>query len=168
VHESAARFRRAAQTRYGFDPDVREFSEGTETAAAAAAAVGCQPAQIVKSLVFAVTGRADPPETTPDVIVVLTAGDHRVDTDALPAHLDADGVAPADPATVKSATGWSIGGVPPFCHDRDLPVYLDERLRDRELWAAAGTPTAVFSITAARLVALVDPEPLSTFEPVDG
>lgn len=168
MHESAARFRRAAQARYDFDPDVTEFPEGTETAAAAATAVGCQPAQIVKSLVFTVTGRAESPATTdPDVIVVLTAGDHRVDTDALATHLDADGVAPADPQTVKSATGWSIGGVPPFCHERDLPVYVDDRLRDRRLWAAAGTPAAVFQIDAARLVALVDPEPLSTFEPAD-
>lgn len=166
MHESAARFQTAARARYDFDPQLAEFPEGTETAAAAAAAVGCQPAQIVKSLVFAVEGRDDPPTTAaPDVIVVLTAGDHRVDTDALATHLDADGVAPASPETVKSVTGWSIGGVPPFCHERELPVYMDERLQGRELWAAAGAPTTVFSINAERLAALVDPEPLSTFQP---
>jgi prolyl-tRNA editing enzyme YbaK/EbsC (Cys-tRNA(Pro) deacylase) len=167
VHETAAQFQTAARARYDFDPDVREFPEGTRTAADAAAAVGCETAQIVKSLVFTVEGR-DSPGDTADVVVVLTAGDHRVDTDALADHLGATRVAAADPETVRAATGWSIGGVPPFCHERDLPVYLDERLRDRSLWAAAGTPDAVFPIAADRLVSLVDPEPLATFTDADG
>lgn len=162
MHETAAQFQTAARERYDFDPDVREFQAGTRTAADAADAVGCEVAQIVKSLVFAVEGR-EPPAGTPDVVVVLTAGDHRVDTDALADHLGATRVTPADPEVVRATTGWSIGGVPPFCHDTDLPVYLDERLRDRSLWAAAGTPDAVFSVTADRLIEFVDPESVATF-----
>ena len=166
MHETAAQFQTAARERYDFDPDVREFPAGTRTAADAADAVGCEVAQIVKSLVFAVEGR-EPPACTPDVVVVLTAGDHRVDTDALADHLGATQTTPADPETVRATTGWSIGGVPPFCHDRDLPVYLDDRLRDRSLWAAAGTPDAVFSVTADRLIELVDPEPVATFTDIE-
>jgi prolyl-tRNA editing enzyme YbaK/EbsC (Cys-tRNA(Pro) deacylase) len=63
----------------------------------------------------------------------------------------------ADPEEIRATLGWAIGGVPPFCHDADVPVYVDETLTDFEtVWAAAGTPEAVFPIAPDRVVALAD------------
>ena len=156
MHPTAERFRERAREEYGFDASIEEFPEGTKTAADAAAAVGCEPSQIVKSLVFDADG---------DPVVVLTAGHHRVDEEALAAELDADSVRPANPEEVKGAVGWSIGGVPPFPHDSPVPVYLDESLTDRDtVWAAAGTPEAVFALSPRELERLADPTPVAAFE----
>ena len=158
MHPTAERFRERAREEHGFDARIEEFPEGTKTAAEAADAVGCEASQIVKSLVFDAGGRT---------VVVLTAGDHRVDEAALAAELDAESVRSATPGAVKDAVGWSIGGVPPFCHDSAVPVYLDESLRDHEtLWAAAGTPEAVFALSPPELERLADPAPVAVFEPV--
>ena len=156
MHDSAARFTRRVGDEYGFDPDVEEFPEGTRTAADAADAVGCSVAQIVKSIVLV----ADE-----EVVIVLTAGDNRVDTDALATELDADSVRTANPAEVKEATGWRIGGVPPFGHESTVPTYLDESLLDHDqIWAAAGTPDAVFALSPAELQAIADPATTDAFE----
>jgi len=155
VHPTAAHFAERAEAELGFEPAIEEFPEGTETAADAAAAVGCDVGAIVKSVVLVVDG---------DPVVVLTAGDRRVDEAALAAALGADGARPADAGEVKRATGWSIGGVPPFLHETAAPVYLDPSLLDREtVWAAAGTPEAVFPIAPADLIRLVDPETVEAF-----
>jgi len=155
MHPRAEEFVAAAQERYGFGVDVHEFPEGTKTAADAAEAIGCDVAQIASSLVFdAVTGDDSEP------VVVVTSGANRVSESKLAAHLGADTVEMADAEAVKTATGWSIGGVPPFCHERPLRVVFDETLAAHDVvWAAAGTPTAVFPIDPDELVALAEAEP---------
>ncbi len=143
MHPSIEEFRTHARERHGFDPEIRVFQEGTKTAADAAAAVGCDVAQIASSIVV----------TADDgLVVVVTSGAHRVDTDAVAELLDATAVSMADADNVKRTLGWSIGGVPPFCHATDVPILIDEGLFEHEeIWAAAGTPTAVFELSPAEL-----------------
>lgn len=137
-----ARFELAAE-RLGVTVEATHYPEGTRTAADAAAAIGCDVAQIVKSLVFVVDG-------TP--ILALTSGANRVDLDRLAAVADAESVSQADADTVRAATGYAIGGTPPFGHDTPLDTYLDEDLlRYDTVWAAAGTPSSCFPITPADL-----------------
>ncbi|MCO8256265.1 YbaK/EbsC family protein [Haladaptatus sp. AB618] len=145
MHQRAKEFETRAEERYGFDVDVHEFPEGTKTAEDAADAIGCDVAQIASSLVFRADG---------DLIVAVTSGANRVSEEKLAALLDvpASAVGMADAEAIREAVGWSIGGVPPFCHDAGVPVYLDETLTDFEtVWAAAGTPKAVFPITPEEL-----------------
>jgi prolyl-tRNA editing enzyme YbaK/EbsC (Cys-tRNA(Pro) deacylase) len=138
------RFTARAEER-GLQVEVREFPDGTRTAADAAAAIGCDVAQIVKSLVF-VAG--DGP------VLALTSGANRVDERKLADHLGVDTVRKADATEVRAATGYAIGGTPPFGHDTDLTVVCDRSLTDHdELWAAAGSPTTVFPLTPATLLA---------------
>lgn len=124
----------------GLDVEVRELAESTRTAAEAAAAVGCETAQIVKSLLFVVKGKP---------LLVLCAGDRRVDPVKL-----GEGAATARPDQVRGATGYAIGGVPPLGHDRPLPTVVDESLRRfATVWCAAGTPNAVFEVGVEALLA---------------
>ena len=155
MHPTAERFTSRARDELGFDARVEEFPEGTKTAADAAAAIDCDVAQIVKSLVFAIDG---------DPVVVLTAGDSRVDEAALAAELDAETVRTADADEVKAATGWSIGGVPPFLHETDVSVFLDETLLEHgRIWAAAGTPSTVFALTPGELGRFASPTKIDAF-----
>jgi prolyl-tRNA editing enzyme YbaK/EbsC (Cys-tRNA(Pro) deacylase) len=127
------------------DLDLRRFPQGTRTAEDAAAAIGCEVGQIVKSLVFLVGGRP---------VVALVSGANRLDEARL-ASAARGAVGRADAATVREATGYSIGGVPPFGHDTELPVYCDrDLLQHPTVWAAAGRPDTVFEITPERLVEL--------------
>lgn len=136
------RFATAARDR-GLDLEVRHWPEGTRTAADAANAVGCDVSQIVKSLVFV----ADD-----DPVVALTSGANRVDVDKLATAVGAGGVRKADAGEVRDATGYAIGGTPPFGYPRPLTVVIDEDLLAHEaVWAAAGTPETVFSIDPAVL-----------------
>lgn len=145
MHASIARFSEEAQRRYGFEPDVHEFSEGTKTAVDAAEAIGCDVAQIASSIAVS---------TDDGLAVVVTSGAHRVDMDAVAGLLDVAKASMADPDEVKETLGWSIGGVPPFCHEADVPVLIDETLFEHdEVWAAAGTPDAVFPIHADQIEA---------------
>jgi prolyl-tRNA editing enzyme YbaK/EbsC (Cys-tRNA(Pro) deacylase) len=125
--------------------EVREMPESTRTAAEAAAAVGCSVAQIVKSLVFrSVT--ADEP------VLVLVSGADRVDVARLAAVVG-DEVEQATGKFVRERTGYAIGGVPPVAHAEAVVTYLDEHLLGHAVvWAAAGTPRAVFSIVPADLL----------------
>jgi len=139
LHKTAARLQERLR-RFGLDVEVRELADSTRTAAEAAAAVGAEVGQIVKSLVF--TGPDGP-------LVCLCAGDRRVDVRKL-----GRGVRPARADEVREATGFAIGGVPPLGHDRPLPTVVDESLRRFGLlWCAAGTPHAVFSVATERLLA---------------
>jgi prolyl-tRNA editing enzyme YbaK/EbsC (Cys-tRNA(Pro) deacylase) len=132
------RFVEAAQRR-GVRVEPRLFSEGTKTAQDAAAAVGCEVGQIVKSLVFVAD---DGP------VLALIGGDRRVDLGRLALASGARRVRRASLDEVRTASGYVAGGTPPFGHDRALPAFADVGLRSREeLWAAAGTPTTVFPIT---------------------
>ena len=121
---------------------VRSFPAGTRTAGEAANAVGCELGQIVKSLVFVAGGRP---------IVALVSGSNRLDEGKL-GLLAGSPVTKADAASARAATGYAIGGVPPFGHATDVPVYMDQDLlRYDAVWAAAGRPDSVFEIAPDRL-----------------
>src|SRR5690606_4617975 len=129
----------------GLEVAIREFPEGTHTAQDAADAIGCPVAAIVKSLVFVLD---DEP------ILVLVSGANRVDTDVLGARLGGT-LGKADARTVKQATGYSIGGVPPLAHATALRTVIDEDLLGLDvLWAAAGSATTVFPLAPDDLVRL--------------
>lgn len=136
----------------GLSPDVREFPQGTRTAADAARAVGCQVGQIVKSLVF-VAGRKTP-------FLALTSGPNRADTNRLSRLMAGAPVRQATPDEAREATGFAIGGTPPFGHPRPLRAFCDRDLLEyREVWAAAGTPRSVFPISPADLLRASGAEP---------
>jgi prolyl-tRNA editing enzyme YbaK/EbsC (Cys-tRNA(Pro) deacylase) len=123
----------------GLDVEVRELPDSTRTAAEAAAAIGCEIGQIVKTLVFLVDGEAR---------IVLCAGDRRVAADRLGNESRA-----ARAEEVRAATGFAIGGVPPLGHDAVLPTTVDRSLeRFETVWCAAGTPHAVFGVDLERLL----------------
>jgi len=154
MHPRAEEFAEAARERHGFDPDVHQFEAGTRTAEAAARAVGCEVAQIASSLAF---------EAEDQLVVVVTSGANRVSESKLAAVLGVpeSAVGMADADCVKSELGWSIGGVPPICHATDVPVYLDETLLEYdEVWAAAGTPEAVFPLAPGRIRELAGATPV--------
>ena len=156
MHQRATEFVTRARERYGVNVAVEEFPEGTKSAADAAAAIGCDVAQIASSLAFA-TGEG--------LVVVVTSGANRVSEPRLAAHLGVDSAGMADPERVAETLGWSIGGVPPFCHDTDGPVLLDETLLEYEtVWAAAGTPEAVFPLSPAELRRLTEAEVVDVTE----
>jgi prolyl-tRNA editing enzyme YbaK/EbsC (Cys-tRNA(Pro) deacylase) len=122
----------------GLELEVREFPAGTRTAADAAAAIGCDVAQIVKSLVFVAADRP---------VLILTSGANRVDETKLADHLGTARVRKADADEVRAATGYAIGGTPPFGHDTELAIWCDRDLTTyQQVWAAAGSPTTVFPI----------------------
>jgi Cys-tRNA(Pro) deacylase len=139
MHSSSVKVVEAAKE-LGLRIEVVEFDQTTRTAADAASAIGCEVAQIVKSLVFLVAGKP---------VLALMAGNNRLDTRKLAAQFEVSRkkVKRADADLVKSATGFSIGGVPPLGHIAELPIYMDEDLSQfKVVWAAAGTSNAVFAI----------------------
>jgi prolyl-tRNA editing enzyme YbaK/EbsC (Cys-tRNA(Pro) deacylase) len=126
----------------GVDAEVVVFAESTRTADEAAAAVSSKVGQIVKSLVFLAGDRP---------VLALVSGSNRVDTAKLAAVAGGE-VKRASAEIVREATGYAIGGVPPIGLASPLPVYLDrDLLQYGEVWAAAGTPNAVFKIDPATL-----------------
>lgn len=147
MHERAIEFSERALDTYGIEVEPHEFPEGTKTAEDAAEAVGCDLAQIASAIVLV----AD------ELVVSVTSGANRVDTRKLATLRGVHEARMAEPDEVRETLGWSIGGVPPFCHDTDVPVYLDETLTAYDtVWAAAGTPKAVFPISPDRIVELAD------------
>jgi prolyl-tRNA editing enzyme YbaK/EbsC (Cys-tRNA(Pro) deacylase) len=121
---------------------VRQFPEGTRTAVDAARAIGCEVGQIVKSLVFVAGGKP---------VVVLVSGANRLDESRL-GEVAGRPVTKADAETARLATGYAIGGVPPFGHPDDVAVYMDrDLLAHQVVWAAAGRPDSVFEIAPERL-----------------
>jgi prolyl-tRNA editing enzyme YbaK/EbsC (Cys-tRNA(Pro) deacylase) len=120
------------------------MTQSTRTAEEAAAACGCEVNQIVKSLIF--RGR-DSGRT----LLFLVAGDNRLDEN-LAASVAGENLERPDGRFVREATGFAIGGIPPFGHATALATVMDEDLLAHEIvWAAAGAPTAVFSIEPTRL-----------------
>ena len=156
MHERAAEFAERARDRYGVDLDVLEFDAGTKTAAAAADAVGCDTAAIASTIVVSLSEPER--EAGPDgLVAAITSGANRLDLDAVAERFDAASAAMADPEQIREVVGWSIGGVPPICHDAALPTVLDPTLAACDtVHAAAGTPSALFSVDPERLVALAD------------
>jgi prolyl-tRNA editing enzyme YbaK/EbsC (Cys-tRNA(Pro) deacylase) len=126
----------------GIGVSVKQFPAGTRTAADAARAVGCDVGQIVKSLVFLAAGRP---------VVALVSGANRLDEARLGAAAG-EPVSKAGADVARAATGYAIGGVPPFGHATDIPVFMDrDLLGHRVVWAAAGRPDSVFEIGPERL-----------------
>ena len=139
MHRTAARFQQRLHER-GLDVEVQVLPDSTRTAGEAAAAVGCEVGQIVKSLVFMRDG---------EPVMVLCAGDRRVAAGRL-------GLTPASADQARAATGYSIGGIPPLGHDQSLETLIDGSLRRFDtVWCAAGTPHAVFEAEIEALIGAI-------------
>jgi Cys-tRNA(Pro) deacylase len=124
----------------GFDLTVIEHAESTRTAQEAAERVGVTLGQIVKSLIFKGKKSGKP-------ILVLTSGANRVDEKRIKEYAG-EKIGRADADFVRGVTGYAIGGVPPIAHAQHMETYLDEDLMQYDVvWAAAGTPNAVFELT---------------------
>ncbi len=130
THPNVAKVRAAAEAA-GLSIEVRRFPEGTKTAQDAADAIGVTLGQIVKSLVFAVDG---------EVVLALVSGSNQLDEKKLALAAGGHKCARVDADIVRQATGFAIGGVPPFGHSTQLRVFVDpDLLQYDEVWAAAGT-----------------------------
>jgi prolyl-tRNA editing enzyme YbaK/EbsC (Cys-tRNA(Pro) deacylase) len=135
---------RTAAAAAGLRIDIREMPQSTRTAAEAAEACGCSVAQIVKSLVFRKATSGEP-------VLLLVSGKNRVDENAVKAAIG-DTLSRIDAGAVRDLTGFAIGGVAPLGSRQRLPTYIDADLMAFDLvWAAAGAPTAVFSIAPTAL-----------------
>lgn len=146
MHRNAEQIVSAAAD-LGLAIEVRTFPDGTRTAADAAAAVGTSVDQIVKSLVFLLD--ADPARP----VLALVAGSNRLDEQKLAQACAVTSIGRADADAVRAATGFPIGGVPPFGHPTRLLTLADAALLDHdEVWAAAGTPRDVFAIAPRTLL----------------
>jgi prolyl-tRNA editing enzyme YbaK/EbsC (Cys-tRNA(Pro) deacylase) len=131
----------------GMACEVVEMPKTTRTAREAAEAAGCTVGQIVKSLVFKGTRTQKP-------YLVVASGVNRVNENIL-AELVNEPVEMPDAEFVREQTGFAIGGIPPLGHDQPLETYIDQDLlQHAEIWAAAGTPNAVFKLTPADLQAV--------------
>jgi len=144
VHRNARRVQDALRAA-GSDAEVVELPSSTRTSTEAAEAVGVEVGQIAKSLVFLVGS---------EPVVAVLSGADRLDTEKLRRHLGASSVGRADADAVRAATGFPIGGVSPVAHD--VRVVIDRALASYAvIWAAAGTPNAVFRTSVTELVSLV-------------
>jgi prolyl-tRNA editing enzyme YbaK/EbsC (Cys-tRNA(Pro) deacylase) len=125
----------------GLEVEVQRLEASTRTVKDAAVAVGCEEAEIAKSIVFVADG---------DPVVCIASGRHRIDTNKVADALDVAEVRQAAADEVRAATGYAIGGVPPFGHD--LPVLFDESLLEHgRVWAAAGDPHSLFCVDPRKL-----------------
>ncbi len=148
LSSSARSFQEMLRAR-GFPHRVVELPASTRTAKEAAQAVGCQVEQIVKSLVFKGQQSQKP-------LLVLASGPNRVSESRL-SELAGEPIEKADADFVRQHTGYSIGGVPPLGHRQQIATFIDETLlRYDLLWAAAGTPHAVFQLPSADLQAMTN------------
>ncbi len=128
----------------GIPVEIRDMPDSTRTAAEAAAAVGCSVGEIVKSLVFRGRDSGSP-------YLLLVSGANRVNEDAVASQIGEPLDRP-DAAFVRTVTGFAIGGIPPFGHAATLPTFLDrDLLAHPAVWAAAGTPHALFRTDPAAL-----------------
>ncbi len=133
---------RDAARELGLDVTVKTLERSTKTVSDAAAAVGCDEGEIAKSIVVVCDG---------DPVVCVTSGAHRVDLERVALALDCAEVRPAKPDEVRAATGFAVGGVPPFGHG--LPVLFDEELlRHERIWAAGGDANSLFEVDPRKLV----------------
>ena len=143
VHPNVVRVVAAAKER-GLDIVTKRFPEGTKTAADAAAAIGVTVGQIVKSLVFGVDG---------EIVMALVSGSNQLDEKKLAAAAGGAKCARVDADAVREATGYPIGGVPPFGFPQPLRVFVDtDLLQYDEVWAAAGTWNDNFGAAPADIV----------------
>lgn len=147
MEDRAAIFRERAREQHGVEVDTHEFPEGTETAAEAAEAIGCETAEIASSIVLV----AD------EMFVVIMSGAERVDTRAAATLRGVHEARLAEPDEIEETIGWPVGAVPPFSHDTEVPVYVDESVMEHDtVWASGGARNAVFPIDPERLVECAD------------
>lgn len=140
---AAARVQAAAEAA-GLAVEIRIMPDSTRTAADAAAACGCDVGQIVKSLIF--RGK-----TSGKPLLLLVSGANRVDEKGCAAVIG-EALGRADADFVREVTGYAIGGIPPLGHATALDTYIDEDLLQYiTVWAAAGTPNAVFAVNPVKL-----------------
>lgn len=133
----------------GYEYTVIEHTESTRTALEAAERAGCELGQIVKSLIFKGKQSGKP-------ILVLTSGANRVDEKRIRDYAG-EGIGKADADFVRAVTGYAIGGVPPLGHVQKMETYIDEDfLQFETVWAAAGTPNAIFELSSTDLVKMTD------------
>jgi prolyl-tRNA editing enzyme YbaK/EbsC (Cys-tRNA(Pro) deacylase) len=133
----------------GYEYTVIEHAESTRTAQEAADRAGCELGQIVKSLIFKGKESGKP-------ILVLTSGANRVDEKRISEYAG-ESIGRADADFVRTVTGFAIGGVPPFGHAQTMEAYLDEDFLQYEtIWAAAGTPNAIFEVKTSDLQKMTD------------
>ncbi|MGA1005830.1 MAG: YbaK/EbsC family protein [Ilumatobacteraceae bacterium] len=143
VHPNVTRVVEAAKL-LGLTIEPRRFPDGTKTAADAAAAIGVDIGQIVKSLIFAVDG---------EVVLAYVSGANQLDEKKLAAAAGGSKCSRVDADVVREATGFPIGGVPPFGHTSQLRVFIDpDLLQYDDVWAAAGTWNDVFGIEPHKLI----------------
>lgn len=143
LHPNVVRVVEAGAER-GIDIVPRRFPEGTKTAADAAAAIGVDIGQIVKSLIFSVDG---------EIVLAYVSGANQLDERKLAAAAGGSKCGRVDADAVRAATGFPIGGVPPFGHVTSLRVFIDpDLLHWPEVWAAAGTWNDVFALSPDALV----------------
>ena len=143
IHPNVLRVMEAARER-GLEITTKRFPEGTKTAADAAAAIGVTVGQIVKSLVFAVDG---------EIVMAYVSGSNQLDEKKLALAAGGAKCSRVDADAVRAATGYPIGGVPPFGHSTQLRVFVDPDLvQYDEVWAAAGTWNDNFAIAPNELV----------------
>jgi len=141
----------------GIEVTILAFEETTRTSELAAKAIGCDVAQIAKSLVFITDEKA--------AVLVIASGKSRVDAKKLAEKLGASEVEIADAKTVKEATGFPVGGVPPVAHNKPLRTFMDARLMNFPVvYAAAGTPNAIIGIASEDLKNVTNAEVADVFE----
>lgn len=144
----------------GLECTVVELSASTRTAQDAAYAIGCETAQIVKSLIFKTKSTHKP-------ILILASGSNRVDEKIIESHL-MEKMTKADADFVQEITGFAIGGIPPIGHKQTIELIFIDRdlLTFDSVWAAAGTPNAVFNLQSKELLAMTQGKIIAICEPV--
>ncbi len=131
----------------GLETKVVELPASTRTADDAAKAIGCSVGQIIKSLVFRTKHTYKP-------VLVLASGPNRLNEKFITNHMEEE-IVKADADYVREVTGFAIGGIPPIGHKKTMVTYIDEDLlKFQEVWAAAGTPHAVFSLNPMDIIAI--------------
>lgn len=148
MSRSAQRVQQALEA-HGVDCQVVELPDTTRTALEAAQAIGCDVDQIVKSLIFKARQSGRP-------VLVIASGSNRVNEKRI-GQLLGEKIGKADADFVREKTGYVIGGVPPLAHETPPQTFIDEALLEHdEIWAAAGTPFAVFRLTPTDLLQITN------------
>jgi prolyl-tRNA editing enzyme YbaK/EbsC (Cys-tRNA(Pro) deacylase) len=141
-------------SQFGLGLEVKEFTESTRTSQDAADAIGCELGQIAKSLIFKGEKSGGP-------ILIIASGSNRVNEKAIKVHVG-ERLKKADASFVYEQTGFAIGGIPPVGHNNYIKPLIDEDLMQyEEIWAAAGTPHAVFRLTPQDLLRITNGEMVS-------
>lgn len=142
---ASARRVQEALAALGLDCVITEHATSARTSQEAAVVLGCEVGQIAKSLVFRGTATGEP-------VLVVASGAHRV-SEAKVGGLAGEAIGRADPEFVRTVTGYAIGGIPPVGHARPIATWVDEALLAFDtVYAAGGTPNALFAIASAELL----------------